>query len=303
MNINLILIVLSVAFVTVRCGDSNETTPRRFHSQISIDGIIRSYTLNLPPERQKDDNIPLVVMLHGFGGEGSQAERDYGWTAKGDDNNFAVVYPDGVRNTGKLGLRTWNAGTCCQYAMEQNIDDVRFITAMVNEITANYPIDTKRIYVTGMSNGGMMVYRLACEQADLFAAFASVSGPFVAKSTCNASRPVPLLHIHSDIDEKIPFEGGVGLGGYYYPPVDSGLQVFVERNSCQGYEEQHVPGRYLYRHWNKCLDNTDIESYLVYDGGHSWPGGLKPTPRSDSPSTALVATDIIWDFFAGHQLP
>ncbi len=303
MNIAHILAVVSIFLVSTSCGDDNGSKPRRFSSAITVDGIARHYMLNLPPQYNDDSKVPLVVVLHGFGGQGSQAEIDYGWSKKGDQNNFAVVYPDGTQNTGRFSLRSWNAGTCCHYALEENIDDVRFITTLIEELIEKYPIDASRVYVAGMSNGGMMTYRLACERSDLIAAVASVSGPFLPKTPCDPVRPIPALHIHSRLDEKIPFEGGIGLGSYYYPPVDSGLTVLREHNACQKYEEQIVSGKYTFRRWSECSGNADIESYLVDDGGHSWPGGLIPRQGADAPSTAIDATDVIWDFFVTHPLP
>jgi polyhydroxybutyrate depolymerase len=303
MNINSIIIAILVLITILACGDDNPAAPDRIASRIAIDGIDRTYLMNLPSGYKRDQYIPLVIVLHGFGGNATQAERDYGWTAKAERENFAVVYPDGIRSSGRLGLQSWNAGTCCEDALERGIDDVKFISTLVDKLVSTYAIDTKRIYVTGMSNGGMFTYRLACEMANTFAAIASVSGPFLTKDECQADRAVPILHIHSKIDQKIPFLGGIGIGGYYYPPADSGLLVFRDLNDCVEYSEETVEGKYVYRHWKGCTDQVAIESYVTVDGGHSWPGGLKPSPRSDEPSNALSATDKIWDFFVKHPLP
>jgi polyhydroxybutyrate depolymerase len=112
-----------------------------------------------------------------------------------------------------------------------------------------------------------------------------------------------VLHIHSRVDTKVPFEGGIALGGYYFPPADSGLQIFIKRNGCDNDPIIEEQSNYRFTQWKECDGSSVVESYLVYDGGHSWPGGLRPTPRSDAPSTAIDATDVIWEFFKQHPRP
>lgn len=260
--------------------------------------------LNLPPHYYDTSNIPLVIALHGLGGSASQCERDYGITGKGNDAGFIVAYPEGVRNDGVLGLRIWNAGTCCQYARNNNIDDVHFISTLIDTLLAKYKIDAKRVYVTGMSNGAMMTYRLACELSDKIAAIAPVSGTLLTIQPCQPARPVPIMHIHSILDAKVPYYGGIGMDGYYFPPVDSGLHVWAAANGCNT-TPQVITDDALYKltMWTGCSNNVTIECYLTQDGGHAWPGGKKSTRRGDTPSTVLNATDVIWDFFKQYSLP
>ncbi|MEE1964134.1 hypothetical protein V1387_15695 [Allomuricauda taeanensis] len=121
-----------------------------------------------------------------------------------------------------------------------------------------------------------MAYRLACELPERKRAIAPVSGTLMTDSPCEPSEPVPVLHIHSKLDEIIPYKGGVGLGGYYFHPVDSTLQVMAGINEClfipRVLEEYND---YTYRQWS-CKGNIIMESYITKDGGHSWPGGKKP---------------------------
>src|SRR5690606_11668886 len=150
---------------------------------------------------------PLVIGLHGTGGSASQFERDYDFSLKAELERFIVVYPNGVSSNGQFGLRTWNAGTCCDYAARKKIDDVKFISSLIDKLVNEYRIDPNRVYVTGMSNGGMMCYRLAAEIPDKIAAIAPVSGTMVYTPTSEQKRSVPLLHLHSRLDKIVPSDG------------------------------------------------------------------------------------------------
>lgn len=292
-------------FSVVCCADSDPDIGRvyRFQKTTTVDGRARTYLLNLPPDYYNDSSsFPLVVGLHGTGGSASQFDRDYGLTQKANDSGFIVVYPEGVQSNGILGVRTWNAGTCCDYARENNVDDVKFILGLIDKLVATYRVNPKRIYVTGMSNGGMMAYRLACEAADKIAALAAVSSTMVASQPCHPSRPVPILHIHSVLDTKVPYNGGIGIGGYYFPPVDSILNVWSSENSCAAPEVTVDNGEYKLTKWLSCKDGVTIELYLTQDGGHAWPGGLRSGVWGDTPSVTVNATDLLWEFFQRFEL-
>lgn len=301
--VHLFLFILPLTFIS--CKKTETDKIYRINGSITVDGRARTYLLNMPPEYYDTSNFSLVIAMHGTGGNAGQFERDYGITQKGNESKFIVVYPEGVQSTGILGIRTWNAGTCCNYAKDNNIDDVHFISVLIDELASKYKINPKKVYVTGISNGAMMAYRLACEIPDKIAAIAPVSGPMLTSQPCNPSRAVPILHIHSLRDTKVPYFGGIGIGGYYFPPVDSVLNFWASYNGCNAIP-QIVVDNAEYRHtkWYDCSDGLTIESYLTQDGGHAWPGGLK-SPRSgaDTPSVAINATDVIWDFFQRYTLP
>ncbi len=295
-----LLNILIAAILFVRCDDSVEQQTLHYYDSLEVDGFDRSYLVNVPKQYNNGSPVPLIIMLHGTGGQAEQAERDYGWTEKSNAENFIVVYPQGMQSTGRLKIRTWNAGRCCHFAMEENIDDVKFIRQLIEKLSDKYSIDEERVFVTGMSNGGMLTYRLACEMPDKIAAIASVSGNLITSEPCEPSRAIPVLHVHSKLDTKVPYEGGTALGGYYFPPADSGMQIFIKRNGCVGDPIVEEYSGYHFTQWKECEGSTVVERYLLYDGGHSWPGGLRPSPRSDAPSTAIDATDVIWEFFKQH---
>lgn len=299
-----LLTVLSLSVLSCKKTDPAPIGNFHFYDSMVIDGYNRSYLLNLPPNYNDSTNFPLVIALHGLAGSASQMEEDYGLTAKSNSAHFVIAYPEGVRSDGILGIRTWNAGTCCDFAMEHNIDDVQFISKLIQRLTTSYKIDAKRIYVTGMSNGAMMTYRLACELSQQLAAIAPVSGTLLTKQPCTPVRMVPVLHIHSAIDTKVPYAGGYGLANYYFPPVDSTLRVWAGINGCKATPQVVTDaGLYTQTQYMNCSNNTTVQLFLTKDGGHSWPGGLPARQNADAPSAAFHATDLIWDFFQQYQLP
>ena len=169
---------------------------------MTIDGTLRTYRTYVPSGLDRSKPVPLVVMLHGGFGSGSQAEKAYGWDATADANGFVVVFPDGLK-------KAWNAGTCCGGPASEDLDDVAFITQVVSTTRRQIPIDPRRIYVTGMSNGAMMSERLACE-TDLFAAAAPVAGAQMVP--CKDPSPISVIHIHGLADHNVPMDGSPGNG-------------------------------------------------------------------------------------------
>jgi polyhydroxybutyrate depolymerase len=273
----------------------------RINGSMVVDGITRTYTLNLPPGYFLSSNFSLVIALHGGGGSGTQFETSSKLTDKANAAGFVVVYPDG---TGLI--KTWNAGTCCGSAVTNNVNDVKFISQLINHLVATYKINPKKVYATGHSNGGMLSYRLACELSNKIAAIAPNGSTMVVTSPCNPTRRVPILHMHSKLDEHIPYTGGYGNGisGVYAPPLDSVFNAWATINTCPPALQvtTTTPG-YTLKRWLLCANSTTIHYYLTNDGGHGWPGGLPGGPNSDTPSTAINANDLLWDFFKQFQLP
>lgn len=241
-----------------------------------------------------------MIALHGGGGGGLQFESKTGLTEKANAEHFVIVYPDGFPGPAKN--RSWNAGSCCGAAQADNIDDVGFIKQLIAFLKANYKIDPARIYVTGHSNGGMLAYRLASELSDEIAAIAVNSCTMVVTAAIHPSRPVPVLHMHSALDEKVPFSGGIGITGAYYPPVDSVLNVWAAINACGNPPQTTNFNTYIFRQWVNCSSKATVQLYLTNDGGHSWPGGQSDNPNADPPSTAINADNLLWSFFQKYTL-
>ena len=269
------------------------------------DGISRSYVLRLPEQNLKaGQRLPLVLVLHGGGGNAENAERMTGFTEKGRKEGFIVVYPEGTGRM-KNTLLTWNAVHCCGPAMKTNVDDAGFIRALIDDLARRYPVDTKRIYATGMSNGGMMTHQLGIELADRLAAIA----PVVATLFGDEKKPslaVPALMINGALDRNVPPEGntpgGRGAKAWDGTPTRPALAqgtFWAAANGCKA-EPARSETR-AWTHWRYvCPANSAVELYLVKDNGHAWPGGQPGSRRGDAPTAAVNATDVIWDFFAAH---
>ncbi len=305
------LLLLTVLMIFTSCHKSDTssapvTKTYRFSDSMTIDARIRTYSLILPPNYYDSTGFSLVIALHGGGGSGTQFETTSLLTDKANAAHFIVVYPDGVQSTGPLAARTWNAGSCCDYAVTNNINDVGFISQLIDKLLATYKINPKKVYATGHSNGGMLAYRLACEIPGKIAAIAPNATTLVVTQPCNPSRPMPVLHMHSMLDTNVPYKGGKGTGptNVYFPPTDSVLNVFSLKDMCAN-PAQVISNNssYTYRKWTGCSNNVTIQFYLTQDGGHAWPGGLPGSANGDTPSTAINANNLLWDFFQQYQLP
>lgn len=258
--------------------------------------------LRLPDAWRPDQALlPLVVVLHGGGGNARITEAMTGLTKKGAEEGFAVVYPEGSgrRDDGAL---TWNAGHCCGWALEHHADDVGFIAALLDHLLATAPIDPQRLSITGMSNGAMLTHRLGIALADRIAAIAPVAGALFGDEPA-PTQPVSALMINGLLDESVPFAGGP-LGGRA-PGASDGtpLQPVLEQGAfwagvdgCTGAVQREDLGDHvLWRH--PCPPGVAITQIVVNDSGHAWPGGRKGSPRGDIPSVAIDATAVIWGFF------
>jgi len=172
-----------IAIATPRVTPAATTTspravnvkPGDYEQSLTFGGRERRYLLHLPPSIRGAQPLPLVIVLHGGANTPEMAERMSGMSPKADSAGFIVAYPQGT-TTPNDQLYTWNAGTCCGYALDNNVDDVGFIRALIEQLQAEYSIDPKRIFVNGISNGGMMAYRLGCELSDKLAAIAPIAG-------------------------------------------------------------------------------------------------------------------------------
>lgn len=258
--------------------------------------LVRTYLVHLPSGYTGASPVPMVVAMHGGFGSAINLQSQSQLSVKADAEGFIVVYPEGVPGT--LNIRTWNAGGCCGYAAANNIDDVGFIDVLIDTLMAQFNIDTTRIYATGMSNGGFMAFRLACELSHRLAAIAPVAAT-MNFPPCNPTKPVPLIQFHSYLDTSVPYNGGVGNGisNHYNPPHDSVMGVWSGYNDCLMVSDTLVNNaQYTFVKWDDCDCGYEIHYYITTDGGHSWPGGVQ-TPTGDPPSAYLNANNLMWDFF------
>jgi polyhydroxybutyrate depolymerase len=171
---------------------------------LTVGGLIRTSIVRVPNSHDQSTPMPVVLALHGATMNGPMMAWFSGLNQKADEAGFIVVYPNG---TGRFSSYTWNGGNCCGSDTQNDVDDVAFINALLDDLMGSYHIDARRIYVTGMSNGAVMSYRLASELSDRIAAIALVSGS-MATEISQPKRPVSVLHFHGTMDEYIPFLGG-----------------------------------------------------------------------------------------------
>lgn len=299
-------ISICICLILLSCGKDDPEAPRyKFSEQVSVDGLSRTYIVRLPQNFYDEDTArAMVIGLHGTGGNAEQFEGSYGFDQLSDTEGFVTVYPDGVqKQDGLLKIRTWNAGTCCDFAMYTNVNDVKFISTLIDNISGRFHINRKKVYVTGMSNGGMMAYRLASELPDKIAAIGVVSGTMVAPKDASRQEFVPVLHIHAIPDTKVPFAGGIGIGDYNFPPAMEGINYWVNRNHCSTEPVTEQRQGYELKSWKNSAGSALVQSYLTQDGGHAWPSSAVQGRRGDTPSTVINATSLIWDFFKQFSLP
>ncbi len=272
--------------------------------RLTVDGQPRTFRVYRPAGLPAGTPAPLGVMLHGALGNGGQAQSSYGWDAQAERGRFLVAYPDGIR-------RSWAVSpVCCGPPAATGVDDVAFVTRMVTTISAATPVDQARVYATGMSNGGMLAYRLACETA-LFAAIAPVAATL--SGSCSTSTPVSVIHVHGTADRTIPYLGGPGrrdnggTGAYPAntsgPPIPELIHTWRGKGRCP--QPVTTTAEKVTTAAAACPDGRGVTLVTITGAGHQWPG--QPGPRGalgrtmlDPPSTALDATATIWSFFDAH---
>lgn len=268
-------------------------------------GVERGYTVSAPSGLGTGGaRWPLVLVLHGGGGNAAHAEAMTGFTEKASQEGFMVVYPEGSSRF-KGRLLTWNAGHCCGYAMQKRVDDVAFINALLDQLGKNYPVDPRRTYVTGMSNGGMMAHRLGIELPQRFAAIAPVVATLFGDEAV-PTHPVSALMLNGRLDQAVPHQGGAPGGrfpdawdGTSAQPALAQATFWAKANACSGTPEIQDRADYV-RTQYRCPEGRAVEAYLIKDSGHAWPGGRTGSRRGDTPSSSIGATDLIWDFFKAH---
>jgi len=277
----------------------------------------RSAIVHVPPHAIDKRDISVVLNFHGGGGHGAN-EQEYSLMDRlADRETFVAVYPNGSGRFGKR-LLTWNAGTCCAYAVINNVDDVGFVRALISKLAESIPIDRRRIYATGLSNGAMMSHRLAAEAGDLIAAVAPVAGGMVVPGM-KSTRAVPVMHIHSVDDPRALYAGGLGppfpltKSQVFHPNIDQMIARWVKYNGCStepavvdrraGREGSGQSStRYVYSH---CRDGVEVDLWKLTGAGHVWPGGKqKFMERILGPSTEIIdANQEMWNFFKRFSLP
>lgn len=298
------LLIAAAMLITAAPVGGQRGTPSPPRQTLMHDGIQRTYVVRTPEHgASRSEPLPLVLVLHGGGGNATNAEAMTGFTDKARKEGFIVVYPEGTSRG--LGLLTWNAGHCCGYAMQNRVDDVGFIGALIDRLIKDHRVDPRRVYVTGLSNGGMMTHRLGIELSGRIAAIAPVIAAVFGDEK-SPRHPVAAFMINGMLDQSVPPEGGAPGGrfteawdGTPTRPALEQASFWARANGCAATPDKTETGRgVVWRH--RCQGVPPVALYLVNDNGHAWPGGKPGTARGDTPTAGLDATGLVWEFFKAH---
>ena len=295
--------------------------PDTFRLEIQVAGRMRRAILYKPASFNA--NVPAVLIaFHGAGTCAEQMIEFCGLNQTADEHGFAVVYPNGSGRTEEAG--TWNGGPECGYAGRQNIDDVGFIRRLVEVLKRDWFTPATCFFPVGMSNGGLMCYRLAAEMADEFRAIACVAGAMGSEaselgnnsmtgSALDPCRPVSILHIHGTADEFVPYEGGIGRRSLTKTPfvsVPESVAAWVRANGCD-----LIPGveplvpvvedgtRIVAHRYDNGMGGSRVWLFEVVGGGHTWPGQPSSMAFLGKTTANLAANAVIWDFFTSVLYP
>lgn len=294
MRLTLPALAVAVVFGTARA----DLGPGDTALSLTVGSLTRTYGVHVPPSYDGSVAVPLVIDLHGYSGTGAIQAGLSGMPTLADANGFIAAFPDGV---GPPGQGSWNSGTCCDPAKAAGVDDVAFMRAIVADVGTKARIDLRRVYVTGLSNGALMSHRLACEAADVFAAAAPVAAPLGLDpvTSCQPSRPIPLLQFSGLTDQVVPYAGGptsVFPDVIVIPALDSyAYWASVDGCSAGGAFLDLGNGASL-RTATPCTGGVEVQLYSIN-------GNLFMNHILYGNSDGIDVSQRIWDFFTRFTLP
>lgn len=283
------LLLTSFLFISFCVSFGQTTLDKTFQHG----GLTREYKLHIPSIYDGNSAVPLVFNLHGRTSTSQQQMVYTNFNAIADTANFIICYPQGTIEPNS-STTFWNIGV-----PGATVNDVDFIVKLIDEIALTYNINQQRVYVCGMSNGGYLSYKLACE-TNRFAAIASVTGSMVVPSNCSAHPPIPIMQIHGTADPVVNYNGFIGSEA-----IEDLVAFWVNKNQCNtvpivtnipdiasdGTTTEH----FLY---SGGINNHTVEFYKVNGGGHTWPGG---TVNIGVTSHDFNASKEIWRFFSAFS--
>lgn len=255
------------------------------------DGLDREFYVELPASYDSKSPAPVVFDFHGRNMSASTEDLLTNMASVGTARGFVVVHPEGTGGT-------WNAGTfCCGSAQSNNVDDVGFTLAMIEELSEQLCVRPDGIFITGMSNGGFMSHTLGCQLAGRVAAIAPVAGT-MANFSCGASEPVSVFHFHGTDDNVVPYDGYDPILGT--DSVDTAIETWIDENDCD------TTGQVFFdrddvkcTEWSGCKASRAVRLCKIRGGGHTWPGGTS-IPGLGRTTMTISATEMMLDFFLAH---
>lgn len=286
--------------------------PGNYEMSLGNENDVRDVVLHLPPGYDGENKLPLLIVLHGGAGNGEQIQSLSEMDSDADEYGFIVAYPDG---SGRLAERlfTWNSGHCCGYAFENNVDDVAFIGLLIDRLVGHYAIDPDRVYITGISNGGMMAYWAGAELADKVAGIAPIAGSIGGQvnessptiSPSSPAVPVAVIAFHGMQDQHVLYDGGLSpkaiIDGRIDISVADSIAFWVQANGCDplpGTQTQ-ADGNIIIETYANCDGGADVVLVTIVDGGHAWPGASRGLV-SDTPTQDISANQMMLEFFLAH---
>jgi len=301
-QIKIILIILLFSFsISIVVNYFSLLSTKKY--SFKFQNTNREYLLHLPSGYKASNSYPLVVALHGFGDHPRFIEQYSGLSRLADEKKFIVVYPYGSQHKTTQKF-SWNGGSCCGEAFNKKIDDVLFINNLTDYLTQKYNINSKKIYLTGFSNGGLLTYRIASEAPDKFAAFAVISGSIGGKikkddpyyTLPNPQKSVPILIMHGVNDNLIPYLGGLNKDkSATFTSFRDSVNFWVKNNQAK-IKTQEDNNKFIFEKYEAQKNLGIVEAYSIKDGGHAWFGGLMEYKKIFL-GNRVPATKIIWDFF------
>lgn len=288
------------------------------------EGIIREYFVYVP-QSYLGEEVPLIISLHGGYGNGAAARRGDELDVLSEREGFLVAYPSAVvgpqEPTTGNNYSHWNAGPRVDPHKAPEVDDVGFLSVMIDQVAKDYAVNTSRVYVTGISNGGMMAYRVACQLSDKVVAVAPIAGNQLSGISCSPEHPISLIHFHGTGDKAVPYYGGESSQTKdEWVSVEETISFWVERNNCAvSPETTYSEGDAICVTYSGCDDSTEVVLCTIEGGGHTWPGGTHNGAVScqDNPgglvcriykntvgeiSRDISANEQMWLFFQRHSL-
>jgi polyhydroxybutyrate depolymerase len=288
-------------------AQAEDLRPGSHTRSITWEGKPRSYHFYLPTNYDAAKSWPVVLALHGAVMNGKMMEAFSGLTATAEKHGFVVVYPNGT-GAGNI-LLAWNSGVFPAKLTKEPADDVGMIGKLLDDLATVVKVDPKRVYCTGMSNGGMMSYRLAAEMSERIAAIAPVAGTIVVERY-QPRRPVPVLHLHGTKDTLVPFDGYKWRGMVPLSAVAETIKACVAANGCCAEPDvsELLPAeggkdlKVVRKSYNGGKDGAEVVLYVIEGGGHVWPGRPSPGAFLGATTYTISANELIWEFFRKHPM-
>ncbi len=287
------MLTMSLLGGLAACGGSRGSTepspaPAVQRRTLEVDGLPRTYRLFVPLSVDRARAAPLVLMLHGVGNSAQSMVEATQFDRTAETAEFIVAYPDGVD-------QTWNAGYCCLGGATTGPDDVAFLRRLIDDVQADHTVDPDRVFVVGVSAGGMMAYRLGCELSGRVAGVGAVAGAMILEE-CRPARPVSVIEIHGTADQLVPYDGGPTAGGATRPspPTVAVVRRWAELNGCPTAPTAETDGRVISTAWSGCAEGAGVKLVTIDGGGHTW-----FAPGLGAANGAVDATAVIWGFFSG----